>query len=325
MNAEQLTNVEKTLLAAVVILAAALTAWVVHLARTQRISPATMRALTVLSALGFLALLLSDWPLDFGGEFWSTNDVVAGVVSTVLLLGTTYLAYEESELRAQTRLDSSLTATGLGGIVDHVVDAEVGLSLLSAAGPPDTHGWEAWDDETPPLRWLREHREWLNRHTPDRRRDPRSRPPTLPAKGADAPWRLDLVDQCVRRLLAAIRDWAPVIGSSRNGVRVLIALSELRKDLMELSHLMTTAQIDAAESLLTSLRQRVRLLAYWLETMSGAEPLRPEVLTSFAPLPTSPITLEWASDPSGRDMFGLEWTRALTRAQQDLAQTSSSS
>jgi hypothetical protein len=206
-----------------------------------------------------------------------------------------------------------------------VVDAEVGLSLLSAPGPPDTHGWAAWDDEAPPLRWLREHRAWLNRHSADRSRDPRSRPASLPRKGADAPWRLDLVDQCVRRLLAAIRDWAPVISSSRNGVRVLIALSELRKDLMELSHLMASGKIAAAEALLTSLRQRVRLLAYWLEEMSGADPLRPEVLTSFDPLPTSPITLEWASDPSGRDMFGLEWTRALARAQQDLAQTPASS
>ena len=45
---------------------------------------------------------------------------------------------------------------------------------------------------------------------------------------------MNLVDQCVRRLLVALRDWSPLVGVSKNGVFAMLAISELRKDLMKL-------------------------------------------------------------------------------------------
>ena len=121
------------------------------------------------------------------------------------------------------------------------------------------------------------------------------------------------MDQCIRRLLVAIRDWAPIITTSRNGTRVLVALAELRKDLVELD---ATLGRDAAAALplLVSLRARARLLAYFLELKSGAVPMRPEVLDGFAPLDATPGALEWAADSSGRDLFGAEWTKDLAQA-----------
>ncbi len=104
---------------------------------------------------------------------------------------------------------------------------------------------------------------------------PRRRPAHL-AHGASAgrrpqPGVSRVVDQCIRRLLTAIRDWGAVINTSRNGTRVLIAIGELRKDLMELSHPAAPDDHRDALLLLTSLRQRVRLLSAFLEELSGAE------------------------------------------------------
>ena len=118
-----------------------------------------------------------------------------------------------------------------------------------------------------------------------------------------------------------VRDWTPVISPSRNGTRVLVAIAELRKDLVELdAHLGDDRQV--VESLLVSLRARARLLAYFLELKSGADPLRPEVLESFTPLPATPESLEWAADPSGRDLFGAEWTKDLQTATEALSRVS---
>jgi hypothetical protein len=74
------------------------------------------------------------------------------------------------------------------------------------------------------------------------------------------------------------------------------------------------------EPLLVSLRARARLLAYFLEQKSGADPMRPEVLDGFDPLAVTPESLEWAADPSGRDLFGAEWTKDLRAATQALTQ-----
>ena len=85
----------------------------------------------------------------------------------------------------------------------------------------------------------------------------------------------------------ALRDWTPIIATSRNGTRVLVAIAELRKDLVELeAHLGDDDHV--VEPLLVSLRARARLLAYFLELKSGADPLRPEVLDRFDPLPVTP-------------------------------------
>jgi hypothetical protein len=260
---------------------------------------------------------LTDWPTTEINQFWDEHSVVTGTLHSILLLGVGLLSYESGQLREQERLDESVTAAGLGGIVDHLVDAEVGLAFLSSPEPPDAHGW-TWAPGKP-LQWLRQGRARLHRDAPDRTGDPRTWVVALPP--TDNPeWRKELVDQCIRRLLVALRDWTPLIATSRNGTRVLVAIAELRKDLVELeAHLGDDPAV--VEPMLVSLRARARLLAHFLELKSGAAPLRPEVLDRFDPLPVTPESVEWAADPSGRDLFGAEWTkdlqaatRALTRA-----------
>ena len=156
------------------------------------------------------------------------------------------------------------------------------MALLSSPDPPDAHGWsEAWARGRP-LEWLRQHRDRLSRRA--RRPRPATRAPGRPPcpRPRAADWRPLLIDQCIRRLLVVVRDWTPVISTSRNGTRVLVAIAELRKDLVELdAHLGDDRQV--VEALLVSLRARARLLAYFLELKSGADPLRPEVLDTLHP------------------------------------------
>ena len=180
----------------------------------------------------------------------TSTECSAGTVQSVLLFGVGLLSYEAGQLRAQERLDESVTAAGLGGIVDHLVDAEVGLAFLSSPEPPDAHGW-TWAPGKP-LEWLRQGRERLHRHAADRTGDPRTWPATLP-ETTDPEWRKELIDQCIRRLLVALRNWTPLIATSRNGTRVLVAIAELRKDLVELdAHLLDDRHV--VEPLLVSLR-----------------------------------------------------------------------
>lgn len=286
------------------------------LAKLQRIPPRWVRFLAFACAVGLVAMLATDWPFGDDENLWDDASVVSGVLSTVLLIGIGFLTYEYGELRDQERLDSSLTAAGVGGIVDHLVDVEVALALISADDPPDRNGWPGSVNATKPLRWLRQHRERLARDAPDRSQDPRTWAAVLP-RTPDDEWRVDLVDQCIRRLLGAIRDWAPVINTSRNGTRVLIAISQLRNDLVLLGGQLRQPQPDTV-NLLISLRQRARLLAHFLEDLSGADPHRPEVLDTFAPLQPSQAQLEWASTASGKDLFGTEWQQTLAKSERAL-------
>ena len=292
-------------------------------ARKQQLTARSAALLAGGCALLLLLLIATDWPLtDWPtpeiNRFWDEHSLVTGTLHSILLLGVGLLSYESGQLREQERLDESVTAAGLGGIVDHLVDAEVGLAFLSSSEPPSAHGW-TWGPGKP-LQWLRQGRERLNRNAADRTGDPRTWVVGLP-ETADPEWRKELVDQCIRRLLVALRDWTPIIATSRNGTRVLVAIAELRKDLVELE-----ARLDedraSVEPLLVSLRARARLLAYFLELKSGADPLRPEVLDRFDPLPVTPDDVEWAADPSGRDLFGAEWTKDLHAAGQALTRVS---
>jgi hypothetical protein len=290
-------------------------------ARKQQLTARVAASLAGGCAVLLMLQIISDWPLTEWptpdiNQFWDEHGIVTGTLHSILLLGVGLLSYEAGQLRTQERLEESVTAAGLGGIVDHLVDAEVGLAFLSSPEPPDAHGW-AWSPGKP-LEWLRRGRERLHRDASDRTSDPRTWPVVLP-EVADPEWRRELVDQCIRRLLVALRNWSPVIATSRNGTRVLVAIAELRKDLVELEARLRTGR--EAEQLLVSLRARARLLAYFLELKSGADPLRPEVLDTFEPLAATPESLEWAADPSGRDLFGAEWTKDLQAATDALSRS----
>ena len=292
-------------------------------ARKQQLTARAAAVFAGICAVLLMLLIVTDWPLtDWPtpaiNEFWDEHGLLSGTVQSVLLFGVGLLSYEAGQLRAQERLDESVTAAGLGGIVDHLVDAEVGLAFLSSPEPPDAHGW-TWAPGKP-LEWLRQGRERLHRNGADRTGDPRTWPATLP-ETTDPEWRKEIVDQCIRRLLVALRNWTPLIATSRNGTRVLVAIGELRKDLVELdAHLHDDPHV--VEPLLVSLRGRARLLAYFLELKSGADPLRPEVLDTFAPLPTSrgrwngrrTRRAETSSAPSGRGTCKRRPTRSPGRA-----------
>ncbi len=298
------------LLAAAVALTAAGVAYLVHLAREQAIAPSTVRALASLCGVGLVAMLLSDWPFELLAEFWAAHSILAATLSSVLLIGLVFLLYEEREQRAHERLDEGLSSAGLGGVVDHLVDVEVALGFLSAAGPPDGP-WQEWNAPGRPLRWLRTDRpEMLNAEAGlPRRKDPRRLSPSV-AEDVSRDWQGELVDQCVRRLLAGLRDWTPLIGTSKNGVVALLAVSELRKDLMELSSLLGRNRPEA-DRLLRSLRQRLRVLAHFFEERSGARPHRPEVLQTMEPLPPIGPDFSWAADTGSADLFDKRWNRLL--------------
>lgn len=249
-------------------------AWVVFVIRRGELSAGWIRSLGLACAFGVLAMLLSDWPSEGLADFWAQHTVLASLLSSVLLLGLIFLVYSEQERQHQVEIDRSITAAGLGGIVDHMVDVEVALALLSRANPPDS-AWPDWSADGRPLAWLRTHRDRLARISsgvgPN---DPRGARVVLDADQHATTWGRELIDQSVRRLLASLRDWSPVIRGSRKSEAVLVEIAKLRNDLMGLSALGTVEAEDAV----LELRWRLRILALCFERLSGASGLREEVL-----------------------------------------------
>ena len=283
---------------------------VVFLAREGRLSSRDLRLLAVGCSLALIGMLVTDWPWEVLAKFWAEHSVLAGVLSTILLVGIGFLAFEVREVREQEDLDQSLTAAGLGGLVDHVVDVEVVMALLCSAQPPDAYGWSGWVEPKRPLRWLREHRARLARTGSGHPgpEDPRGWDVKL-APSDDSAWRMELADQSVRRLLAAIRDWSPVVARSRNGVRALITIAELRNTLMQLERCLEAGAHENAEDLVQLIRVRCRVMAHALESGSGASTARPEVLTTMHPLRHS-------SGPQGRRRWlRNEWEVQLEQAE----------
>jgi hypothetical protein len=208
------------------------------------------------------------------------------VLSTVLLVGVGFLAFEARDTRVQSTLDESVTAAGMGGVVDHVVDIEVALALASRDEAPDSAVWIGRLRSDRPLRWLRENREVLSRSPTGgpTSEDPRSSVPDVSAAMTpDDGWRTELLDQGVRRVIGALRDWAPVLGRSRMGQSLLVELGQLRKDLLKVQAHLQNSEDEAALTLMTQLRQKCRITALALEVASGSNSVRAEVLTSLEP------------------------------------------
>jgi len=303
-----------------VVLVALLLGGIVWLLREGHVPPRWVTVLSALCGVGLLLMLITDWPTNSLNLFWADHSVLAGIGSTLLLVGIPYLLWESSEAKQQERLAAGLSGAGLGGIVDHVVDTEVALALLSRSAPPEDVGWDAPDK---PLKWLRGMRAKLRRQSSGRpgESDPRALPVYLP--NAENGWRIELTDQALRRLLAAMRDWSPLIGRSNDGTTALIVLSEIRKDLMELSHDLEEQRTTNAETLIRILRQRLRILAYFFEDLSrnstGADsedadtPFRPEVLLGMWPLPPVGDDFTWAADQEAIPDFRRIWRGRLAK------------
>jgi hypothetical protein len=127
-----------------------------------------------------------------------------------------------------------------------------------------------------PLRWIRPIREGLQngptavelaentdgRHFPD--------------------WRQDLIDQCIRRIIAGMRDWAALITVSSDGRQVLKRFGEVRLDLLQLRDGLGRHGLDESETLLRGLRKNLQRFAIGLEHVSSLDHPRPG-LTNFVP------------------------------------------
>ena len=184
----------------------------VHLIRNDRLPNGAMLVVTVGCAAGLLAMILTDWPLENLAKFWADHSILASILSSVLLLSLVFLVYERGEQRRQHQLADGLSGAGAGGIVDHVVDVEVALGLLSSPRTPaelEPESWGSWIEPGRPLRWLRQGRDEILRSD----RDPRRL--RIDPDQALAPWGRELIDQAIRRLLAAMRDWSPLVGASK--------------------------------------------------------------------------------------------------------------
>lgn len=264
-------------------------------------------------------MLLTDWPSGVLAQFWAEHAVLSAVLSSLLLVGVGFLAFEAHDNRVQSELDDSVTAAGMGGVVDHVVDLEVVLALVSAPQPPDYHRWGDWSADGRPLRWLRDRRELLNRLEtggPSLSDPRREEPPSQLAEGKES-WRTELIDQCVRRVIAALRDWAPVLGRSRNGQAVLVDLGELRNELLNLQSALADGHMAEACEIAAAVRKECRIIALALEKRSGVHEPRAEVLRTMEALNETTQSLRWLA----RKRVRLErdtWRSARVEAEDDL-------
>ncbi|GAA3691077.1 hypothetical protein GCM10022376_33490 [Yimella lutea] len=88
----------------------------------------------LLCGAGLVAMIVSDFPLT-ANRFWADHSVLAAMLSSALLVGAVYLAYEYRELERQAELARGLSGTGLAGVVDHMVDLELALVLAVSPRP----------------------------------------------------------------------------------------------------------------------------------------------------------------------------------------------
>ncbi len=286
-----------------VVLAAIFVGVVVALIRADRVGKNFVLVVTVVCGAGLLAMILTDWPLGVASEFWADHSVLSSTLSSLLLVFLVFLIYERGAVKRQGELARNLSGAGLGGIVDHIVDIEVALALLSASGPPDEWRpqrrtgppnqqhqlWSDWADTGKPLRWLRDDREVILANEDD---DPRRK---LSIRNGVTWWGRELIDLSTRRLLSAMRDWTPLIGASEDGTAVLLMLSTVRTDLMALRDLYPMDKTGddptvEVEPKLVSLRLRLRVLAACFEDWSGAMKGRPEILQTRMPLPAGELS-----------------------------------
>jgi hypothetical protein len=90
-------------------------------------------------------------------------------------------------------------------------------------------------------------------------------------------WRRDLVDQCVRRLMTSIREWAVVLTRSRQGQLDLVKLGEIRLLLIAIDDFFEASDPAAALAALRECRDNCRLTAFEFEMASTGHSPRPEL------------------------------------------------
>lgn len=236
----------------------------------------------------FLILNVSDWPVGFLAAFWRDHPVVSASAGALLLVAIGYFGFEGHErlLQAerdnrerldQAERDSKVAAVARTGLVDHLVDLDAALSLVLGPREALEGAWPGWNDAGRPLRWLR-HRRALRLDTVGGNpgeADPRAivRPEVIDT----AAWRVDIVDQMVRRLMGGIKEWGRVLAASREGQDDLMALGGLRFKLLQLEDELTEAP-GAAIARADGLRLECRALAWSFEARSNAPRPRRELI-----------------------------------------------
>lgn len=186
-------------------------------ARAGGIRPRHALAASIICGVGLLVMLLSDWPTGWLSEFWAEHSVLAAVLTTVLTVGFAFMAYEAHDLHVQDRLHSNVSAAGMGGVVEPLAAVRRAIELTAAPEAPEELGADGR-----PLKWLSGDRLVSE-----------GVPAAAQVVGPES-WRAELVDQAIRRLAVAMRDWGPLIGTSRRGLELLESMGELRLVLMRL-------------------------------------------------------------------------------------------
>lgn len=222
-------------------------------------------------ALASLALLIAitalDWPLASVSEFFSTHSVFTGMVTTLLLVGAGYFAWDSESERKAEYLDDGFTATGFGGLVETLSDIDFALTCSLS----DPSGTLEHMRPGKPLRWIRTWRDEIEGGAPD----PRNLDVIAPAQLAQsAEWRdmaEQVVTECLRRLSGGLRDWAPLLTKTPSGSEAIVLAARGRYELMHIE------ELDDWHALGSSLneqwdraRTRMRFLALALKLAAGS-------------------------------------------------------
>lgn len=256
------------------------------LQRAGKLSPQALNALTTLAAVALAVMIITDWPTKVASGFWSQHSVLTDALSAVLLGGTIYLAFEARENQKQDEIGASLAAAAYSGVVDHVVDLDLALAYMRRGEAPPIGDW---DKPQKPLRWMRDPQAQKDRaNSTGIRSDVAGVRLHTTLENEEREKISALIDQSVRRLMAAMRDWTPLFTAGRDGRAVLVRLGHLRTRLLQLEGALGERR---AQHLWATLRTECHVLALGLELASGSPYLRREV---FDTLPEGlPETEEW--------------------------------
>lgn len=181
-----------------------------------------------------------------------------------------FLAFEAREAANQEELSRKVSAAGLSGLVDRLIDVDLALFMVQQGNTV-----AGYTRDGRPLQWLSTTREELQAAAAQRngRRDDPKLTHALSDEG-----RADLLGQCVRRTVGGMRDWASLVGTSADGREALVSLGEVRIALLEVSGTLRCEEREGLEHQLNALRRRVQLLAFIFEKVSSGPLQRPGML-----------------------------------------------
>lgn len=224
--------------------------------------------LAALCVVALVVIVATDWPSEALNTFWAEHSVLSALVTTVLLFGAGFVAYDIGNARRQEELDDSITASGLGGMVETLADIDFALSALLAGENVEARR----DPQGKPLRWVRVWREEIEHDHLEVR--PLFQVRDLAELAASDSWRVAVegtISECLRRLSGGVRDWAPLLTTTRDGTESLVRVARIRSGLMALEQLSTDASsLAGAQRLWDVNRAECRVLALGFEIASGA-------------------------------------------------------